>query len=450
MTMLTRRRWLQLAGASGALAPFLPSLEAFGQGARPPRRLVIIWTPHGTIYKNWQPIGTETAFELSPILKPLEAHRSNLVILDGLKINHSTVRAPSHTEGMGLVWTGSNLSSGNAFQVQQYNIDWVEGPSVDQVVAQRVGSATRFPSIELGVRSGANSPVARMIYAGPKRPLQPEIDPARAYNRLFGNFTPPATMPGAPPMIDLAKSRQAGALGIVGAQLGRLQNKLGGADRTRIDAHLTALRTLERQLGAGAPTALPIQCVKPAAGAAINANAVADSPRLLTAQLDLIANTLACDLTRVMSLEYRFGDNDDDAYSWLGLGTGHHTMSHFGDSDAAAQANLTKIYTWYADRVAYLLTRLAAVKEADGSTLLDNTLVVWGSEVGKGNNHSFEKVPFVLAGGRNLGLKTGRYVQVPGVQHNRLLTSICQMMGMPEIQTFGTTDTGTGPLPGLV
>jgi hypothetical protein len=170
----------------------------------------------------------------------------------------------------------------------------------------------------------------------------------------------------------------------------------------------------------------------------------------LDLQQDLLVASLACDMTRVASLQYRLGENDSDRYTWLGINhEGHHGLTHAGDSNVVERANLTKIYTWYADRFARFLDRLAAVKEGNG-TLLDKTLVVWGSELGKGNNHSFDRVPFVTAGGCGGGVRTGRFLEYPaGTPHNRLLVSMCHAMGRADIETFGATDTGRGPLPGF-
>ena len=125
-------------------------------------------------------------------------------------------------------------------------------------------------------------------------------------------------------------------------------------------------------------------------------------------------------------------------------------MTHAPDSDTATWAQVQAIYTWYATKFGELLDRLAAIPEGGGS-MLDNTLVVWGSELGKGNTHSFAQIPFVLAGGAGGALRPGRFLQVPaGTTHNRLLVSICQAMGATAINTVGNTDTGTGPLPGLL
>lgn len=165
--------------------------------------------------------------------------------------------------------------------------------------------------------------------------------------------------------------------------------------------------------------------------------------------MDLIAASLACDLTRVASLQYTVGDNDYGTYSWLGITReGHHPLTHAGDSDVQAKEDLTKIYTWYAERFAYLLDKLDAVKEGSG-TLLDNTLVIWGSELGKGNSHSFDNTPFVVAGGAGGRVRTGRFLQFNKVPHNRLLVGALNAFDV-QTDTFGKTDTGKGPLTGLL
>jgi hypothetical protein len=127
----------------------------------------------------------------------------------------------------------------------------------------------------------------------------------------------------------------------------------------------------------------------------------------------------------------------------------HHLLSHEGDMNGGAQADLSTIYSWYADRFAYFLDLLDGLPEGDG-TVLDNSIVVWGSELGKGNTHSFENVPFVVAGGAGGRLAGGRYLEYDTVDHNRLLVSICHLMGYEDVESFGATDVGSGPLAGLV
>ncbi len=440
-TLVNRRNLLRGLGACSVLSPFVPLLNASGQTAAFPKRLVLFYTPHGTIHDAWRPTGAGKTFELGPILKPLERHKAQLNVLDGLDITHSKVTAPPHTEGIGLVWTGSNLSPGNAFKVQNYSIDWVDGPSVDQVIAKKIGDGTGVRSLELGVNSGSNNPVARMIFAGSKQPLQPESNPWRAFDNVFSGFQPSAAGQMA---FEAQKSRRKSVLDSVHGQLDVLATRVSAADRPKLEAHLQSVRELERRLQAGRPA----ECQVPQLGASLGSGSSSQTPQILDRQIDVLAASLACGLTNVGSIQCKVGDNDGAVYSWAGSNGAHHGLSHEPDSNQDARANLIKIYTWYAERFAYLLDRLAAVPEGDG-TVLDNTLVVWGSEIGVGNSHTFKGVPFVLAGGAGGAIETGRYLTYGGVPHNRLLVSLCHAFGLSEVTTFGSTDTGSGPLQGF-
>jgi len=433
-----RRQILQAIGLGAVAFPFVPLLNAQGQEAIFPKRLVLFYTPHGTIYDNWKPSGTTTSFTLGPILKPLTPFQRKINVLDGLQITHSAVRAPSHTEGIGLTWTGSNLSSGSAFNFQGYPFDWVDGPSVDQVVAKNLRSpAPPFPTLELGVSSGSNAPNNRMIYSGSRQPVQPETSPQKAFNRLFANVTG-GQNPN--PAADRLRAEKKSVLDLVTGQLTRVRPSVSTADQLKIDAHTNAIREIETRLGAAGTI---VSCTKPVAP--VNPS---DVPGLVTSQLDVLVAALACNLTSVASLQLKVGDNDDNPYPWLGVNDSHHPLSHSGDNDMVARDKLTKIYTWYADRFAYFLGKLDAIPEGNG-TLLDNTLVVWSSEIGKGNNHSFSKLPVVLAGGLGGKVTTGRYLQYSNVAHNRLLVAICHAMGLDQVQKFGSTDQGTGSLEGF-
>jgi hypothetical protein len=199
---------------------------------------------------------------------------------------------------------------------------------------------------------------------------------------------------------------------------------------------------------AGAPV-----CAAPTVGTRLDVNATPNMPAVGKLQMDLLAAALACDLTRVASLQWTSAEIDQ-SFPWLNLpDVLHHRTSHAGDSDAAAQEALTKINTWYAEQFRYLLERLASYKEGEG-TLLDNTVVFWGIEVGKGNNHAHRDLPFLLAGSCGGALRTGRFVDhmaggASGHPHNNLLVSLANAMGLPD-KTFGDPAHCTGPLAGLV
>ncbi len=214
-------------------------------------------------------------------------------------------------------------------------------------------------------------------------------------------------------------------------------------DRHKLESHLESVRRIETRL-----EQKPVACSRVVRQPqALDPNAADNVPAILDLQQDLLVASLACDITRVASLQYRVGENDSQRYPWLGIDQeDHHLLSHAGDSAADQRGKLIKIYTWYADRFARLLDGLAAVREGD-ETLLDNTLVVWGSEIAKGNTHGFIGMPFVTAGSCGGRVRTGRFLEyAPSTPHNRLLVSICHAMGLPDIERFGSTDDGRGPL----
>jgi hypothetical protein len=184
-------------------------------------------------------------------------------------------------------------------------------------------------------------------------------------------------------------------------------------------------------------------------GPAVNVGSNDNAPTVTDAQMQVMARLAACDITRVMSLQYRVGENDGNPYPWLGITEGHHTLSHAGDDDTVSRDKLIKIYTWYAEMFGKLLGYLDAIPEA-GGTVLDNSIVVWGSELGKGNTHDFRRTPFVFGGCAGGKVAGGRYLELPkGTSHSRLLVSMCQLMGLNDVVSFGKNDNGMGPLAGL-
>lgn len=439
---ISRRALLGSLGASVALSPFIPLLEAEGQEAKP-LRLILWFTPHGTIYDNWKPSGGQTDFTLSPILKPLERVRSKINVLDGLKIKADGVGAP-HTKGPPLLWTASPLNDDMTFTREDGSggmyYGWNSAPSLDQVIAAKLDPATPYRSLEFGVRSGGNHPGSRMIYTGKETPLAPETNPWKAYDRLIGDIGKTTEE------LTQLKAERKSVLDVVGGELDALSTKVSSADKKKIDAHLQAVREVEMRLQNS-----NIACEGPVLGNEVDANKSSNTPVVMDAMISLMAASLSCGLTQFASMQYRVGENDGGyLYDWLGLTTlEHHLLTHEADSNASAKADLTKIYTWYTEMFAKFLEKLDAVPEGNG-TMLDNSLVVWGSELGKGNSHSFDKIPFVVAGGAGGKLTTGRYLQFDGVEHNRLLVSMAQLMGMPEMDKFGATDPKSGSLAGFI
>jgi hypothetical protein len=432
---------LQALGLPALAAPFLPLQNASGREGVAPKRLVLFFTPHGTIWEHWKPTGTESAFTLPRILAPLRRHQRRINVLANLEILAPGVGAP-HTKGPAIVWTGAPLASDRTFVRRDGSggtyFGWNTGPSIDQVIAGRIGDRTPYRSLELGVRSGATHPGSRMIYAGPSQPLAPEANPVALFGRLFG---------GHDAAYDRLRAARKSTIDVLKADLDAFAAQAAGDDRQKLEQHLAAVRGIEARLEQP-----PVACRKaPRRLRTLDANAPENTPAILDLQIDLLTAALACDVTRVASLQYRVGENDNDRYTWLGIEhEGHHMLTHSGDSNEKERENLTRIYTWYAERFAHLLDRLASVREGNG-TLLDNTLVVWGSELGKGNSHAFDRVPFVTAGACGGAVRTGRFLDLPErTPHNRLLVSMAHALGVTDLARFGSTDPGAGPLPGLL
>ena len=427
----TRRRALAGLGASAALAPLLPIFERESNAADDtfPRRLVLLFTPNGTLHERWVPTGTETDFELGPLLAPLQPLQHKLVVVDGLRVIHNGP-GDAHQRGMGGLWTGSTLLS-----TEDDAVGFAGGMSIDQCVADAVGDDTPYRSLEFGAQTGGATVWSRMSYAGPNSPVAPENDPRAMFDRLFADLGVSATE------LERTRSERRSVIDLVRADLRTLRGRSSGRDRIKLDAHLDAIRQIERRNElSGPPCGHPVQ--DPLAAASGNDN----FPLVCDQMIDQVVTALACDLTRVASLQFSRALSDV-RFTWEGIDERHHDLSHRADTDPTMVDGISKINEWYARRVAALLQKMDEIPEGDG-TLLDNTLVVWGNELGRGNLHSNHPVPFVIAGGGGGRIQTGRFVQHDDVPHNRLLVSVANAMGV-EVQTFGNNDPGSGGLPSV-
>jgi len=435
----SRRRFLQGIGAAGALLPFLPPLSrelaaAPGDG---PRRIVLLFTANGTLHENWVPSGTETDFTLGPILSPLEPYKDRMIVLDGLSTSRDGP-GDGHQKGMGILWTGHTLLAGGEFPGGDGgSAGWGGGISVDQHIANTVGVETAYKSLEFGVQTGGANIWSRMCYSGGNQPIAPEDSPSAMFDRLFADFDLDAT--------ELAKlkARRQSVIDVVKGDLDRLVLDHGSAaDRLKLEAHLSSIGAIEQRINSEVPA-----CEPPTPFGGLDEGANDNFPEVARRQMDLLAMAFGCDLTRVASLQLSRSVSQT-RFPWAGVPDAHHDLSHLGDGDGSMVSKITAINTWYAEQVKYLMDALAAIPEGDG-TVLDNTLIVWGNELSRGNSHGNEPVPFVLLGGAGGALEMGRFLQYDGTRHNRLLVSLCHAMGLTDQQTFGDTDGGSGGLPGL-
>lgn len=446
-TRFCRRQVLRGAGGVLVALPLLRSLTVSAEPSQVPKRLLVMYTPNGVIEDAWwpRPGGTETLFELGPIHQPLAAFKDRLILLRGVDLAvASSGPGGLHQRGIGGLFTGQRLQEGSQFIDGCGNTaGWANGISVDQEVSHAIRHDTPFASLELGVRALDNDVQGRIAYAGPGRPLPPMNDPRAVFDRLFSASEPPVGMGAA----DAVLLRRKSVLDTVKSQFTSLTPRLSGEDRAIWQAHLELVRDVERRLVRGEATSTAATCQTPARPPILDPASEEQMTLIADLELDLLAMAFACDLTRVASfmistslnrIRYPFVDS---------LGEGH-ALSHSGPSNQDARDQRIRRETWHAGRLAGLLSRLAELREADGSTLLDNTLVLWGSEVSRGDTHAHTNIPFLIAGG-GWHFRTGRHLTFTGASHNDLLVSVLNAMGVPA-ETFGHPEFCRGPLAGLV
>jgi hypothetical protein len=431
---LSRRSFLAALGALGA-SSLVPSEVMAGDA--PPKRLIVLFSANGTIHDAWAPSGTETNFTLGSILSPLEPFKDRLVVVDGISAQSAT-NGPGddHMRGMGHMLTGTELLPGDTVGGAGTPSGLAGGPSIDQAIANVVGTTSRFKSLEFGAYVRDSDVWSRMIYAAANQPLPPMEDPAKAYTRIFAG-----SQLDSKALALLLKRRQS-VLDHATGTLTKLSGVVGSADRTRLQAHADAVRQIEKQL-----VAQTAACTPPSAGGTIDIRKDENYEAVGKLMIDMIVASLACNQTCVASMQFSRAVSQM-TFPSLGFSESHHDLSHLDDSDEGAKTKLIAINKFYAGQLAYLLSKLDAVSESNG-TLLDNTLVVWMNELAKGNAHSHSPLPVVLAGKCGGAIKAGRFVKLSKAQpHNNLLVSIASAMGVP-ITTFGNPAYCTGPLAGL-
>ncbi len=430
--MKSRRQFIRNLGVSAATTPFLtglPGIQALGADASAQkRRMIVLFSPNGTVPEQFWPDEKEGGgFQVKRILKPLEPYQDRMTILRGVwnKIKGDGDR---HMRGMSCLLTGTELLPGNIQGGSDSPAGWASGISIDQELRnfyqKNEATRTRFGSLELGVAvPNRADPWTRMSYTGPNQPVAPVIDPEQMLGKLYGQMKD--------------KESLTSILDEVSEDLKRVSKNLGSEDKALLDQHLTLVRDLENELkrddGADKELAHAVPEIDPNVEL-VNAN----TPAISRMQIDLLVNAMANDMTRIGSLQY-MRSVGQARMEWLGIKEGHHGLSHEPDKNLEAVEKLTKINEWFAGEVAYLTKKLADTPEPgnDGS-MLDNTLVVWLNELGKGNSHTLEDIPFVLIGGqKSHNLKGGTYHKLDKVAHNRLWLKIAHEMGH-NLTTFGT------------
>lgn len=434
MNAIHRRNFIKSLGLSAATLPFIVGLPSLGLAApaRPRQRLVVMFSPNGTIPSAYWPDETGTDFKLKEIMSPLEPFRDRLLVLKGLS-NKVRGDGDNHMRGMSCLLTGIELFPGNIQGGSDTPAGWASGISIDQEIKNyfqsREETRTRFGSLEFGVGvSDRADPWTRMSYAGPNKPIAPISDPYQMYAKLYGQMKD--------------KQNLQSILDDVRGDLKKVRKLISAEDRKLLEDHESLVRQMEREVAEAGRQKLRVGPPSFEEGVADQNDNV---PRLSRMQIDLLVNSFVNDMARVATLQYTKSVGMA-RMNWLDIKDGHHALSHEPDKDETAQGKLVKINKWFCGELHYLVEKLASTPEPGGEgRMLDNTLIVWTNELGKGNSHTLDNIPFLLVGG-GFGFQMGRSLKLDKVPHNRLHLALAHAVGH-RVPSFGKASLcDAGPL----
>ncbi|RYG99537.1 MAG: DUF1552 domain-containing protein [Alphaproteobacteria bacterium] len=434
MMQRTRREFVRDLGLSAAALPFVTNLEMF---TRPPRkkRLVVIFSPDGIVPSTFWPDEVGRDFKFKESLKPLEPFKDKTLVLKGV-CDRVKGDGDGHMRGIGCLLTGIELFPGNVQGGSDTPAGWSSGISIDQEIKNHfqksASTRTRFGSLEYGVMVPEHADTwTRMVYSGPNQPIAPLDDPYQMFGKLYGQMKDQETLKSV--LDDLQ------------ADLAKVHGHLGADDRQMLEEHTQLVRDMEKEILSARTVDVGHAVPKIEGGIRRDNDNI---PKISKLQIDLMVSGFVADAARVATLQYT-NSVGQARFTWLDIKEGQHDLSHEPDENKEAQEKLTKINTWYCEQVAYLAKRLAETKDPDGNgTLLDNTLIVWTNELGQGNSHTLDNIPFVMVGG-GADFQMGRSLRYDNVAHNRLLMSIAHGMGH-RVKSFGNRDfCGAGVLSNL-
>jgi Protein of unknown function (DUF1552) len=486
---LHRRTLLRGAGISIAL-PFLHAMRTRVARAATPvedRKMIFWFHPNGQDTKRFHSTGVGTGFKLGTNLAPLEKIRNDLLIPRKLD-NKAAMAAPNgsngHNAGMVAIMTSTPLSPQSGLpNVNNELRGYASGPSIDWVLSQKAPGASKLkePLMVLGTQEtrgyefGSRDPYSYTSYkgAGGNNAIGAETNPYTVFKRLFSDMQAgtgvdvlAATHARRKSLLDFVATRHDSARK-------RIEAKLGAEDKILLEKHLTAIREIEQRvtvgvasgcqsptLGANNDYGTPARSVETKLGLAArtapacggntwgtfgNPNDGTSFPDVMRAQTDIAVIALACGLTRIVTLQHSCAQGGP-SFSWICAPGHHHGITHnlFNGQDQEAE---NKISLWYANEFVYLVEALRKVPTASG-TLLDDTGVIWLTELSDAAGHSMNDLPIVMAGRCGGAFKTGQLTEHPGRSQGDLFVNILNAMGVPD-KTFGDARFSSGALPGL-
>jgi hypothetical protein len=442
-TAISRRTVLRGLGASLAL-PWLEAMGPLTSWAAPaatpasaiPNRMAFLYVPNGKNMPDWTPKKEGADFELPAIIEPLAPVKDDVLVLTGLTADKARPNGDGpgdHARALAAFLTGCQPRKTDGTDIRA-------GVSVDQVAAARIGDLTRLPSLEIGCEQGAMAGNCDSGYScvyssaiswhSATQPLPKEVNPKLVFDRLFGSG------PDAGRARRDAERRS--ILDFVREDSRDLEGRLGATDRRKLDEYFAAIRDVERRINRAQqmPEPKAPDFAKPAGAP----KEFADYLRLMC---DLLVLAFQADVTRICTFVFA-NEGSNRPYRFIGVPEGHHDLSHHGN-DPKKRAKIRDINRFHVTQLAYLLGKLKAIHEGDG-TLLDHCMVAYGSGNSDGNAHNHNDLPILLAGRGSGTIKTGRHIRYPKeTPLNNLWMALLERMkcGVPSLGD------STGVLPGL-
>ena len=426
----SRRHFFQGLGACIALPAF--SSLAHGASRSAPTRMAVVYVPNGIIPSAFWPEGVPgSAFALSPTMAPLAKVHQQLQVISGLN-DISAEAGPDgagdHARASGTFLTGVRIKKTAGSDIRA-------GVSIDQVVANQIGHLTRFSSLELtcdAVRKSGDCDSGyacayeyNLAWRSHNQPLSPEHNPRFVFERLFGSGSPRERVGN----LKRRQAEQKSILDFVLDDARSMNTKLDGRDRQKLDQYLSSVREIETRIenstriavknpDADAPTGIP--------------ESYAEHVALM---FDMLALAFQTDSTRVATmLISREGSNR--SFADIGIASGHHDLTHHKNSPEIIE-KVKLIDRWYMQRFALFLEKIQNTEDVDGKSLLDHSMILYGSGNADGNRHTHEDLPIVVAGGGSGALKPGRYVKTAGVPITNLFLTMADAMGTKGIESHG-------------
>ncbi len=444
--VIPRRTFLHGLGTAMAL-PLLDAMHTTGyaketETGNAPRRMAFVFFPNGAIMPDWKPIGKDRKFSFSKTLKPLERHRDSINILGGLTQHHGRSNgdgAGDHARCAAVYLTGAQARKTSGADIHL-------GISADQVAARQIGKQTRLRSLELGVDRGRNAGgcdsgyscaySSNISWSSATTPNAKEINPRLVFERLFGSDLANES--------DIVKKKRElyrrSILDLVSEDAARLRNKLGQTDRRKIDEYFTSVRELEQRITKSAK-----EDEIPQPEMARPAGIPREYEEHVRLMYDLMAVAFQTDTTRIAT--FMVGNaGSNRSYHEVGVKSGWHQLSHHR-RDKKKMQEIQRIDQYLIEQFAYFLDKLNAIKEKEG-TLLDNSMIVYGSGISDGDRHQHHDLPIVLAGGGGGTIQTGRHVVYKDeTPLNNLFLAMMNRAGA-DVKEFGDSTGQLGQLDG--